>query len=38
MDAIDADIGGLIADAVAGAKAAPYPGAETLLTDVYVSY
>jgi len=38
MDAIDADIRGLIAAAVAGAKAAPYPGAETLLTDVYVSY
>ncbi len=38
MDAIDAEIQALIAGAVAGAKAAPYPGAETLLTDVYVSY
>ena len=38
MDAIDADIRALIADTVARAKAAPYPAAETLLTDVYVSY
>jgi len=35
---VDAEVKALIDDAVAQAKAAPLPAAETLLTDVYVSY
>ncbi|CAM2173250.1 Acetoin:2,6-dichlorophenolindophenol oxidoreductase subunit alpha [Paraburkholderia sacchari] len=35
---VDAEVGALIDDAVAKAKAAPLPAAEALLTDVYVSY
>lgn len=38
MDAIDAEVRTLIDASVARAKAAPYPGADELLTHVYVSY
>lgn len=38
LDAIDADVGDLIDQAVAGALAAPEPDTSELLTDVYVSY
>jgi TPP-dependent pyruvate/acetoin dehydrogenase alpha subunit len=38
LDAIDAEVGQLIEDAVAGAKAAPEPELGELTTDVYVSY
>ncbi|GAA1266581.1 thiamine pyrophosphate-dependent dehydrogenase E1 component subunit alpha [Pseudonocardia aurantiaca] len=38
LDAVDAEVAKLIEDSVAEAKAAPKPGAEDLLTDVYVSY
>jgi pyruvate dehydrogenase E1 component alpha subunit len=38
LDAIDAAVARLIEDSVTEAKAAPKPGAEDLLTDVYVSY
>ena len=38
LEAIDAEVRGLIEDAVAEAKAAPPPAAESLYTDVYVSY
>ncbi|MCE3550215.1 thiamine pyrophosphate-dependent dehydrogenase E1 component subunit alpha [Pseudonocardia sp. RS11V-5] len=38
LDRIDADVAALIEEAVAEAKAAPKPGADDLLTDVYVSY
>ena len=38
LEAIDAEVRGLIEDAVAEAKVAPLPSTESLLTDVYVSY
>ncbi len=38
LAAIDADVAALIDDAVAAAEAAPYPGPEDLLTDVYIKY
>ncbi len=38
LDAVDAQVAALIDAAVSEARAAPYPGADALLTDVYVSY
>lgn len=38
LDAIDKEVGSLIEEAVAHAKAAPLPTAKDLMTDVYVSY
>jgi pyruvate dehydrogenase E1 component alpha subunit len=38
LDAIDAEVARHIEDAVAKAKAAPYPKPEALFTDVYASY
>jgi acetoin:2,6-dichlorophenolindophenol oxidoreductase subunit alpha len=38
LDAIDVEVRQLIDDAVAEAKAAPEPGVDELLTDVYVAY
>ncbi len=38
FDEIDRDVDALIDEAVSGARAAPVPGAQDLLTDVYVSY
>ena len=38
LAAIDSEVEALIKDTVEAAKAAPQPGAEDLLTDVYVSY
>ncbi|MGD9530188.1 MAG: thiamine pyrophosphate-dependent dehydrogenase E1 component subunit alpha, partial [Pseudonocardia sp.] len=38
LDRVDADVARLIDESVAEAKAAPKPGADDLLTDVYVSY
>ncbi|MDQ4115455.1 MAG: thiamine pyrophosphate-dependent dehydrogenase E1 component subunit alpha [Actinomycetota bacterium] len=38
LDGVDAEVGALIDRAVDDAKAAPKPGADDLLTDVYVSY
>src|SRR5215469_860403 len=38
LDAIDREVGALIEEAVAGAKAAPLPAPKELLTDVYVAY
>ncbi|MGO4306439.1 thiamine pyrophosphate-dependent dehydrogenase E1 component subunit alpha [Cupriavidus sp. RAF12] len=38
LDAIDREVAALIEHAVQEAKAAPLPGPEDLLTDVYVSY
>jgi acetoin:2,6-dichlorophenolindophenol oxidoreductase subunit alpha len=38
LDEVDADVARLVDEAVAEAKAAPDPGADDLLTDVYVSY
>jgi pyruvate dehydrogenase E1 component alpha subunit len=38
LDAIDSEIKKHIDDSVARAKAAPYPGADELMTHVYVSY
>ena len=38
LDQIDAEVARLVDEAVAEAKAAPKPGADDLLTDVYVSY
>jgi acetoin:2,6-dichlorophenolindophenol oxidoreductase subunit alpha len=38
LDAVDAEVSGLIDQAVAAARASAPPGAEALLTDVYVSY
>ena len=38
LDRVDADVARLIDESVAEAKAAPRPGADDLLTDVYVSY
>jgi pyruvate dehydrogenase E1 component alpha subunit len=38
LDAIEAETKKLIESAVAKAKAAPYPKAEELLTDVYIAY
>jgi pyruvate dehydrogenase E1 component alpha subunit len=38
LDAVEAESSALIEQAVAEAKAAPAPGADQLLTDVYVSY
>jgi pyruvate dehydrogenase E1 component alpha subunit len=38
LDEIDREVASLIDDAVAQAEAAPEPGIEDLLTDVYVSY
>jgi pyruvate dehydrogenase E1 component alpha subunit len=38
LDAIDAEVGSLIDEAVAEAVAAPPPAPETLATDVYLSY
>ncbi|MGH3586873.1 MAG: thiamine pyrophosphate-dependent dehydrogenase E1 component subunit alpha [Pseudonocardia sp.] len=38
LDAVDAEVAQLINASVDEAKAAPKPGAEDLLTDVYVSY
>lgn len=38
LDAIDADVANLIADAVEAALAAPQPHPRELLTDVYLSY
>jgi len=38
LDEVDADVARLVDEAVAEAKAAPNPGADDLLTDVYVSY
>ncbi|SMG53583.1 thiamine pyrophosphate-dependent dehydrogenase E1 component subunit alpha [Paraburkholderia susongensis] len=38
LDAIDREVAALIERAVVEAKAAPLPGPEDLLTDVYVSY
>ncbi|MHA1563681.1 MAG: thiamine pyrophosphate-dependent dehydrogenase E1 component subunit alpha [Alphaproteobacteria bacterium] len=38
FEEIDREVEKLIDDAVAGARAAPLPGAQDLLTDVYLSY
>jgi len=38
LDAIDAEVGALIDEAVAEARSAPEPGPEDLETDVYASY
>ena len=38
LAAVDQDVGALIEEAVAGARAAPPPEPEDLLTDVYVRY
>ena len=38
FDAIEQDVVALIDEAVRGAEAAPLPGREELLTDVYVAY
>ncbi|MFC5993075.1 thiamine pyrophosphate-dependent dehydrogenase E1 component subunit alpha [Pseudonocardia hispaniensis] len=38
LDAVDAEVATLIDQSVAEAKAAPKPGPDQLLTDVYVSY
>jgi pyruvate dehydrogenase E1 component alpha subunit len=38
FDAVDTEVQALIDEAVDAAKAAPEPGADELLTDVYVSY
>jgi acetoin:2,6-dichlorophenolindophenol oxidoreductase subunit alpha len=38
LDAVDADVGALIEDAVQAARAGAPPDASALLTDVYVSY
>jgi acetoin:2,6-dichlorophenolindophenol oxidoreductase subunit alpha len=38
LDAVDADVGALIEDAVQAARAGASPDASALLTDVYVSY
>jgi len=38
LDEVDAEVGALIERSVEEAKAAPKPGADDLLTDVYVSY
>ncbi len=38
IDGIDREVAALIEHAVQEAKAAPLPGPEDLLTDVYVSY
>jgi pyruvate dehydrogenase E1 component alpha subunit len=38
LDAIDSEVGALIDEAVAGARAAASPDANDLLTDVYVRY
>ena len=38
LDTIDREVAALIEHAVQQAKAAPLPGPEDLLTDVYVSY
>jgi pyruvate dehydrogenase E1 component alpha subunit len=38
FDAMDTQVRALIDEAVADAKAAPEPGPDELLTDVYVSY
>ena len=38
LEAIDADVKAQVDDAVIKARAAGYPVAESLLTDVYVSY
>ncbi|KWR91895.1 thiamine pyrophosphate-dependent dehydrogenase E1 component subunit alpha [Cupriavidus sp. IDO] len=38
LEAVDREVGALIEHAVQEAKAAPLPGPEDLLTDVYVSY
>jgi acetoin:2,6-dichlorophenolindophenol oxidoreductase subunit alpha len=38
LDQVDAEVSALIDDAVAEAKAAPKPGADDLLTDVYIRY
>jgi len=38
LDSIDSEVKKMIDDSVAKAKAAPYPGADELMTHVYVSY
>ena len=38
LDAIDGEVARLVEDAVAKAKAAPYPKPEALFTDVYATY
>jgi pyruvate dehydrogenase E1 component alpha subunit len=38
LDAVDTEVAALIDDAVAEAVAAPKPGADDLLTDVYIRY
>ena len=38
LDEVDAQVAQLIKEAVTEAKAAPVPGPEDLLTDVYVKY
>jgi len=38
LDAIDKEVDGHIAGALAKAKAAPYPKPEALFTDVYATY
>jgi pyruvate dehydrogenase E1 component alpha subunit len=38
LDEVDADVARLVDESVTEAKAAPKPGADDLLTDVYVSY
>jgi len=38
LDAVDADVMSLIEASVEGARAAPRPTAEDVLTDVYISY
>ena len=38
LDTIDREVAALIEHAVQEAKAAPQPGPEDLLTDVYISY
>ena len=38
LDQVDREVGTAIDAAVEAAKAAPKPGADDLLTDVYVSY
>ncbi|MGH3089263.1 MAG: thiamine pyrophosphate-dependent enzyme, partial [Rubrobacteraceae bacterium] len=38
LDKVDEEVGKLIDEAVEEAKAAPEPGEDRLLTDVYVSY
>ena len=38
LDQVDTQVAQLIEESVAEAKAAPVPGPEDLLTDVYVKY